>query len=259
MTLQVEKLSFSYGPTPVLRDVSASVAPGVVTALFGPNGTGKSTLFRCILGLLPHNGRIVVDGHSTRGWSAKTMARHVAFVPQDHRASFPHSVRDIVTMGAAGRASAFFGPSASDISDALENLDRLGIVHLAEREFSSLSGGQRQLVLVARALTQSADYLLFDEPTASLDFGNQNLIWNTIRELAHENGKGVLVCSHDPNHVLWFSDNAVVLSRRGRTTSAGTVSEVITEPTLHALYPDMPRLTDAHGVPIVVPRSATAR
>lgn len=259
MTLQVDGLTCSYGPTIVLRDVSATVTPGSVTALFGPNGTGKSTLFRCILGLLPHDGKVIVDGRPTRRWSAKMMAHHVAFVPQDHRPTFPHSVRDIVTMGVAGRASAFFGPSARDISDALENLDRLGIVHLAEREFSSLSGGQRQLVLIARALTQSAAYLLFDEPTASLDFGNQNLIWHTIRELAHETGKGILVCSHDPNHVLWFCDHAVVLSRQGRTMSAGAVSDVITESTLHALYPGRPQLAAAHGAPIVIPRSAARR
>lgn len=259
MTLTVDALSFAYGATPVLDDVSLSVRRGSVTALFGPNGTGKSTLFRCILGLLRHSGDVRIDGESTADWTAGRMARSVALVPQDHRASFPHIVRDMVTMGAAARGGSLFGPSAADLKRALGNLDRLGLLHLADRAFPSLSGGQRQLVLIARALTQDADYLLFDEPTASLDFGNQNLIWNTIRQLTREGDKGVLVCSHDPNHVLWFCDDAVVLSRDGTTTTSGAVDHVVTEANLRLLYPEQPRVADADGVPIVLPGRVQAR
>lgn len=257
MTLRVERLSFAYGPAQVLDQVSLEVRQGTVTALFGPNGTGKSTLFRCVLGLLRSTGEVCIDGESTTGWSAPRMARKVAFVPQDHRATFPHTVRDMVTMGATAQGASLFGPSARDVARALEQLDLLGLLGLADRTFSSLSGGQRQLVLIARALAQDTDYLLFDEPTASLDFGNQLLIWRTIGTLAHERGKGVLVCSHDPNHVLWFCDEAVVLRRDGTAPEAGPARQVVTEATLQALYPEHPRVAMSGGVPIVVP--ATAR
>jgi iron complex transport system ATP-binding protein len=253
VTLRVEEVSFAYGPVRVLDHVSLEVHPGRVTALFGPNGTGKSTLFRCVLGLLRSSGEVFMDGETTSSWSAQRMARHVALVPQDHRATFPHTVRDMVTMGATARGASLLGPSTRDVAVALEQLDHLGLLQLADRTFSSLSGGQRQLVLIARALAQDTRYLLFDEPTASLDFGNQLLIWRTIRTLAHERGKGILVCSHDPNHVLWFCDDAVVLRRDGTAPDTGAARQVVTEATLRALYPEHPKVAMTDGVPIVIP------
>lgn len=258
MTLEARDISFGYGAQPVLNRVSLSVETSRVTALFGPNGTGKSTLFKCILGLLPHTGAVSVDGTATARWSARRTAQHLAFVPQDHASTFPHSVRDMVTMGTAARGGSLLGPTPAGIERALNCLDQLGLLKLSERSFPSLSGGQRQLVLIARGLAQDTPYLLFDEPTASLDFGNQNLIWNTMRDLAHQHGKGILVCSHDPNHVLWFCDDAVVLSREGTAKRSGQVSDVVTEATLRSLYADGPHLVEAGGVPIVLPGQVTA-
>lgn len=253
--LSAEAISFSYGRVAVLDGASVRIRPGTVTALFGPNGTGKSTLFRCIMGLLRHGGDVRIGGESTRSWGARELARHVAFVPQDHRAAFPHTVRDVVTMGVAARTSAVFGPAPADVALALGHLDRMGLSPLADRAFTALSGGQRQLVLIARALTQQSPYLLFDEPTAALDFGNQQAIWRTIRTLAHRDGKGVLVCSHDPNHVLWFCDEAIVLARDGRTSTPRPVGEVITEDLLGRLYPEPSTVAALDGLPVVVPRT----
>ena len=253
MSLAGQSISFSYGRTPVLDDVSLELRTRTVTALFGPNGTGKSTLFRCLLGHLAHSGEVFVDGESATGWSARRMARQVGFVPQDHRAVFPHIVRDMVTMGAAASGSPLTGPTRESLRTALERLDQLGLLHLAERSFPSLSGGQRQLVLIARALAQDTPYLLLDEPTASLDFGNQNLIWSTVRDLAHAEGKGILVCSHDPNHVLWFCDEAITLRRDGSRGPSGSAAEVITQHNLEALYPGSPVVAAVGGSPVVLP------
>lgn len=253
MTLSIDDLSFSYGELAVLENVSFEVVTGTVTALFGPNGAGKSTLFRCVLGMLQHTGTVSLDGANTRGWSAQRMARHVAFVPQDHKAAFPHTVRDMVTMGTTAAGASLFGPSRSDVRTAVQELDRLDLLPLAERSFSSLSGGQRQLVLIARALAQNTPYLLLDEPTASLDFGNQKLIWDTVRDLAHDQGKGVLVCSHDPNHVLWFCDSATLLRRNGTATREAPVREAISEDAMRELYPGQATLADVSGTSIVIP------
>lgn len=185
-------------------------------------------------------------------------AQHIAFVPQDHATTFPHSVRDMVTMGTASMTGTFHGPTQAGVERALACLDQLDLLDLAGRSFPSLSGGQRQLVLIARGLAQDTPYLLFDEPTASLDFGNQNLIWHTMRDLARTHGKGILVCSHDPNHVLWFCDDAVVLSRQGTSELAGPVAEVVTEATVRGLYPEAPRLLAAGGAPVVLPGNVVA-
>ncbi|MFV0374688.1 ABC transporter ATP-binding protein [Microbacterium sp.] len=257
MSLVVTEVTFGYPrASRVLDGVSLEVPPGTVTALFGPNGTGKSTLFRCILGQLPHSGDVRVDGESTRRWNAKQVARRIAFVPQDHRAAFPHTVRDMVVMGAGARLA---GPSSTDIEVALRHLHGLGLLDLAERPFTALSGGQRQLVLIARALTQNSPYLLLDEPTASLDFGNQLMTWETIRHLAHDSGKGILVCSHDPNHVLWFCDDAVTLLRDGTTGPRGEAREVMTQELLRSLYPGDPVVSAVGERPVVTPGGSSQR
>lgn len=257
MSLGVTEVSFGYSQDELILDrVSLEVRPGTVTALFGPNGTGKSTLFRCILGHVQHGGRVSVDGESTRRWSAKRIARSIGFVPQDHRAAFPHTVQDMVVMGAG---AALIGPSSAHVETALHHLHRLGLLELAERPFTALSGGQRQLVLIARALTQNSPYLLLDEPTASLDFGNQLMIWTTIRRLAHESGKGILVCSHDPNHVLWFCDDVITLLRNGRPGPSGSTTDVITGDLLRGLYAGDPIVAAVGTRPVVIPGWAGRR
>lgn len=233
--LQVRDVSFAYGTTPVLDGVGFELGRGELCALFGPNGTGKSTLFKCILGHLQRRGEVSVAGQDTRSLSAARLARLVAYVPQEHRPPFPYLVREMVLMGRTPHLGGVFGPSRQDEEVAEEAMERIGVADLADRSYTTLSGGQRQLVLLARALAQDTPVLLLDEPTASLDFGNQLLLWQTVRSLTAE-GRTALICTHDPNHVLWFCDRAIVLGREGRVVEDGPVGAVVRDDLVEALY-----------------------
>jgi len=234
--LAIRELSFAYDH-PVLDRVGFALQPQQLCALFGPNGTGKTTLYRCILGLLRPGpgGTIELDGVPTDSMPRAALARRIAYVPQEHSPPFPYLVKEMVLMGRTPHLGGVFGPSRADRSAAFAALEMIGISDLADRSYTSLSGGQRQLVLLARALAQDADILLLDEPTASLDFGNQLLLWRTIRRLT-ANGKTALICTHDPNHVLWFCDRVVVLGRDGQLQGVGTPDQIIEADLVERLY-----------------------
>lgn len=250
--LIAEKVSTSLGGVPILTDLDVTVVEGRLSVLLGPNGVGKSTLYRCIIGALPYTGRILVDGESIAGWDARRMAQTIAYVPQEHTPSFSFLVRDVVLMGRNPQRGGVFGPGPRDVAAALDALDSLGLMSLAERSYLTLSGGQRQLVLIARALAQGARFLLLDEPTASLDFGNQVMVWRTLRRLVDE-GRGALVCTHDPNHALWFGDEAIALEHGGRSAS-GPVDDVVHAGQVGRLYGFAAEIGDVGGRPVVVPR-----
>jgi iron complex transport system ATP-binding protein len=235
--LMVQDLSFSFPGIPVLNNVSFFVPPRQLVALFGPNGTGKTTLYRCILRLLETEpgGCITIGGHDTSAMSVRDLARRVAYVPQEHEPPFPFLVQEMVLMGRTPHLGGVFGPTRSDRERAMNALEQIGIADLAKRSYTTLSGGQRQLVLLARALAQDAELFLLDEPTASLDFGNQLLLWRTIRHLTRS-GRTALICTHDPNHVLWFCDRVLVLGRDGMIVTTGTPQEVITDELVEHLY-----------------------
>jgi iron complex transport system ATP-binding protein len=236
MMLAIDSLSFAYDRL-VLDRVGFELEHPQLCALFGPNGTGKTTLYRCVLGLLrPAPGsRIELDGVPVDSMARRALARRIAYVPQEHSPPFPYLVKEMVLMGRTPHLGGVFGPSLADRSAAQEALEVIGIEELADRPFSSLSGGQRQLVLLARALAQDADILLLDEPTASLDFGNQLMLWRTVRRLT-DAGKIALICTHDPNHVMWFCDRVVVLGREGRLQGVGSPGEVIDAAMVEILY-----------------------
>lgn len=252
--LAVSSLSTSLGGVVVLDGLGLDVREGRLAVLFGPNGAGKSTLFRCIVGVQPYQGLITVDGESLAGWNVRRLARTIAYVPQEHAPSFSFLVRDVVLMGRNPQRGGVFGPTPADMAASLDALERLGLLHLAARSYLTLSGGQRQLVLIARALAQGARFLLLDEPTASLDFGNQLLVWSTIRRLVEE-GCGALVCTHDPNHALWFADEAAALGRDGRMVARGPVETVIDARQVRDLYACDAVLGSVGGRPVVVPAS----
>ncbi|GIG40296.1 ABC transporter ATP-binding protein [Cellulomonas phragmiteti] len=233
--LDVRDVSFAYGSTPVLDGVSFGLVPGELCALFGPNGTGKSTLFKCILGHLARRGDVSIAGQDTARLGTSRLARLVAYVPQEHRPPFPYLVREMVLMGRTPHLGGVFGPSRQDEEAAEVAMERIGVADLADRSYTTLSGGQRQLVLLARALAQDTPLLLLDEPTASLDFGNQLLLWQTVRSLTAE-GRTALICTHDPNHVVWFCDRALVLGREGRLIEDGPVRAVVRDDLVRTLY-----------------------
>jgi len=252
--LVVEDLHVGYGGTPVLRGVSFVAAPGEVVVLFGPNGCGKTTLFKSCLGLVPTtSGRIVVDGRDAHALRVRDRARLMAYVPQEHGLPFPYRVRDVVLMGRTPHASGWLlHPGHAHDVAALAALERVGIADLAERRYPELSGGQRQLVLIARALAQATPVMLLDEPTSHLDYRNQVRIWRTLRALAAE-GITLVVCSHDPNHAVWFADRVVVVHEQ-RVLASGLPSEVFIDGALDRVYDGHCTVVALDGTHLVLPR-----
>jgi iron complex transport system ATP-binding protein len=244
-----EGLAIGHGARVVGRDLSLRVAPGEIVCLLGPNGCGKTTLFRTLLGLIPPiGGRVLLDGRPLPGWSRADIARRMAYVPQAHVPPFPYRVEEVVMMGRTARIHPLAAPSAADRSATGAALARLGIGDLAGADYSRLSGGQRQMVMIARALAQEAPILVMDEPTASLDFGNQARVLARIADLAHAGGHAVILSTHDPDQA--FALNAhVILMHEGAILAEG--------PPEHVLTTD--RLSRVYGVQVTVERTETGR
>ena len=219
-----EGLGFCYDPGQwVLRAYRGEIPRGKVLAILGPNGCGKTTLLKLLLGAhSPGEGVVRVEGR-------------VAFVPQLFQVSFSYSVLDMVLMGRARRIALFSTPSADDDNAAMMALKKLDLADLAERPFDELSGGQRQLVIFARALAAEADILILDEPTSALDLKNQGLILQWIRRLSREEGLTVVFTTHHPHHAHAVAD-ATMLMLGQREFLCGPTAEVITEENLHRLY-----------------------
>lgn len=236
LTLEVEHVRFGYGDgPPVLGDVSFGLAAGDVLCLLGPNGSGKSTLLRCVLGL--HRlaaGSIRVSGRELTRLTPGQTARELAYVPQSAPAVFPFSAFDLVLMGRSAHLRFMASPTGADRRCALAAMDQLGIADLAHRRFHELSGGERQMVLIARALAQGSKVLVMDEPCAGLDYGNQTKILQTLRALARQ-GYSILMSSHLPDHAFLVS-NKVALLKHGRLEGPGPPREVITAAALADLY-----------------------
>jgi iron complex transport system ATP-binding protein len=252
--LHVENLHFKYQPiSHVLKGVSFEVSAGSLCSLFGPNGCGKTTLFRCCLRLLkPYQGTIQMNGKGIHHLSVKEMARQVAYVPQEHQTPFPYLVKDVVLMGRTPHTGPLFGIGRRDRQKASEALSLMELAEIADRPFNQLSGGQRQLVLIARAIAQETKLMLLDEPTSALDFSNQVRIWKLIQRVSRQ-GITVLACSHNPNHVAWFCDQVIVMNE-GMVVAQGSPNNVIKEEVLNNIYSGMCAVRYLDGLPMVVPQ-----
>jgi iron complex transport system ATP-binding protein len=233
--LEVRALAFGYGGRAVGRDVSFALEAGEVMCLLGPNGGGKTTLFKTILGLLPAlGGTVAIDGESLAAWSPARVARALGYVPQAQLGVFPFTVREVVLMGRTAHVGPFSTPSRRDRAVAEATLETLGIAHLAARPYTEVSGGERQMTLVARALAQEAPVLVMDEPTASLDFGNQVRVLSRVRELGR-GGIAVILSTHDPDQAFACADR-VALLHGGRLAGLGPPETTITRERLRDIY-----------------------
>ncbi len=235
MTLSGHDLGIGYSDRLVGSGLDIALGTGEVLALLGPNGGGKTTLLKTLLGLLvPKAGEVRLGGKPLAGYTNRERARMIAYVPQSHAATFAFTVETVVLMGRIAHGSLFSRPAAADLAVAARALERLGIAHLGERPYTMISGGERQLVLLARALAQEPQFVVLDEPTASLDFGNQGKVLSEIRALA-ASGHGVLFTTHDPNHAMRAADRAYLL-REGARIADGATGSVLHRTQLEALY-----------------------
>jgi iron complex transport system ATP-binding protein len=234
-SLQARDLAIGYGRRQVAAGISLQVLAGEVYCLLGPNGCGKTTLFRTLLGLIPPlSGAVRLAGRDLAERSRRSIARQIAYVPQSHAPAFPYTVREVVLMGRTAHLGLFSQPGRADHEQVARALEQLGIASLADADYSRISGGQRQLVLLARALAGECSFMVMDEPTASLDYGNQALVLQRIRALA-ASGIGVVMSSHDPDHVLAVGDRAALM-RDGAILRQGPVLEVMDSATLSQVY-----------------------
>lgn len=253
MVLSVESLVYRHaaGQAPVLDGIDLELEAGRILCLLGPNGTGKTTLLRCLIGALrPESGRVRIDGAAPL--ATRAGALQLAYVPQAAGDS-GLSLLDIALMGRTPHLRPLAMPGTRDRRIAWEALERVGIAHLAGRAFNRVSGGERQLALIARALAQQARLFLMDEPTASLDLGNQTRVLGVLRGLAGD-GLSLLVTSHQPDHALLL-DAGVVTLHGGRVHASGRAAEVLQGPALSALYGTPIDVLSRHGIPVAcVPR-----
>ncbi|MDR1394772.1 MAG: ABC transporter ATP-binding protein [Deltaproteobacteria bacterium] len=246
--IDIRQLNFSYRPgSPVLAGISACLRKGQVVSVLGPNGCGKTTLLKAVLGFLPVSCRtIFIDEKPLESFSRPALARILAYVPQSHGSVFAYQVRDMVLMGRTG-CRRFGGFSAKDQQKAQEALDLVRISHLARRSFPELSGGQQQLVIIARALAQDSSFIFMDEPTSGLDLANQTLVLKTMKKLHEERGLSFLMTTHHPEQAVYLGGQ-VLMMKAGQVKAAGEARKLTTARMVEELYDLSPGLLTEMGL-----------
>jgi len=235
MNFSLEHITCGYGKEPVLRDISFSIKSGEILCILGPNGVGKTTLFKSALGLIPSvKGNVKINGDDIGTWSNRHKAEYIGYIPQTHIPPFPYTVFQVVVMGCVAQRGMLASPDEHDYETAENALEELEIGALKDRIYTELSGGERQMVLIARALAQNPKILLMDEPTANLDYGNQARVLEQIKRLA---GKGMIVVmtTHAPDHVFLCSSKVILVERENRI-SIGRAEDIVTEENLERAY-----------------------
>jgi iron complex transport system ATP-binding protein len=250
--LEVNQLTYNYGLSKAaIENVSFTAKCGKITVILGPNGAGKTTLFRSIIGALKaQTGKVSVQGKDLAGLTLRERARHIAYVPQEWQSPFRFTVIEAVIMGFSASLPLLATPGARHESEAMLRLESLGIAHLAHRGIDEISGGERQLALLARALVQNAPVILLDEPTSHLDLHNQMKVLCTLDSFVKHDGVTAVVTIHDPNLAAQFADHIVML-KKGRIFAEGDTTSVMRTDVLEALYHVPIEMTILEGRPII--------
>mgnify|MGYP000038876449 CR=1 FL=1 len=254
MEFQIKQVNFCYDKEMILKGVAGGFREAGLYGIFGPNGSGKTTLLKCCAGILsPQKGSIEFAGNSLHRMNYRERGHLISYVPQEHSLSFPFTVEEVVLMGRTPHLGGLNRPHRRDEEVAHAAMEEIGIAELSEKPYTQLSGGQRQLVLLARAIAQDTPVIILDEPTSALDFRNQLLVYEILRKLARK-GKMIIACTHDPNHVKWFCDEVLIL-KNGMVLCQGAVNETLTERCLQELYGGVCALRDGMIVPQLENRS----
>ncbi len=236
MIFKVEHGSFGYKEEQVLKDISFTVRDGEVMCILGPNGVGKTTLLKCMMGLLKwKSGASYLDGQNIKEIRAKEFWQKIAYVPQAKGSAFGFSAIDMVTLGRSAHLGVFAQPKEEDRQEAYRAMDSMGILYLKDKLCTEMSGGELQMVLIARALTINPSMLVLDEPESNLDFKNQLIILETIKRLSRERGISAVVNTHYPEHALKISDNALILNGEGGNLF-GAAKEIINEENMRKAF-----------------------
>jgi iron complex transport system ATP-binding protein len=234
--IQFKNTTCGYGKKVVLTDVNISIEQGKFTCLLGKNGAGKTTLFKTILKLLPPlKGEVILNGKPQKEYSHKELAKVISYVPQAHGMPFPFSVFDVVLMGQYVHAEGFFNSPCKQNKDiALQSIKTLGIEKLAYAQFEKLSGGEKQMVLIARAIAQQPSFIAMDEPTSNLDIGNQSKVMQAA-QLLKGKGYGVIINTHSPDIAMRYADQ-VILLKNGYVIKSGSSTEVMDSKVISDIY-----------------------
>jgi len=234
--ISVTDLSFRYTEAAVLKSLCFDIFKGEICAIIGPNGSGKSTLMNCLNGFFtPQSGSVFVSGQNIKSFRVQERARRIAFVSQEQINSFPYQVIDMVVMGRTPFLDFFNRPSRFDYEMSWEVLNNLGLAELGHRPFTSLSGGEKQLVRLARAFVQTSEILLLDEPTVHLDIKNTYQMLNALSDHVLQKDKTIVASIHDPNLVLDFAQTVIMINN-GEILEWGPVDQVMTSDNLSRLY-----------------------
>ncbi|MGI5876588.1 MAG: ABC transporter ATP-binding protein [Dethiobacteria bacterium] len=254
--IRTENLVTGYNGIPVLTQIDMQVKKGVMLGILGRNGCGKTTLFRCLNGLLrPMSGKVYLNDQDISSLKPHQIANLIALVPQGARTVFPLRVIDMILLGEGCHLKAWQSPSADSEKKAKETAAEIGIEYLLHSQFDQISGGEQQLVLIARALMHSAPILLLDEPTSQLDFTNQHMVMDLIRSLVLTKGVTTIITAHDPNLVLHYCDD-VMMIKDGKVLAAGPKEDILTDENLKLLYGNGITIEQANSCQVVVPVQA---
>ena len=246
MMLEITNGTIGYGKKVILSDINLSIKKGEVVSVLGKNGAGKTTLFKSLLGLLPVlSGSVSLNGKDIKEWGNREYARSVAYIPQAKTLPFPYKVSDVILFGRAAHLSFFGHPGKKDREIVERTLDRLKINDLRDKIYTNLSGGEQQMVIIARALAQEPDFLIMDEPTSNLDFGNQIKILHQVLQLRKE-GIGILMATHSPDHVF-LCESKVVAIHRDKVIQAEYKNESLDDSFFSDIYDAKVKIKDLDG------------